>query len=323
MFPLLSTLVVGAGLVTSSAAQAQGCGDPKACAQAAGGDPSQGWARAALDKSPRHREYVTVEHDGRKVTTYVVYPEVKAKAPVVVLIHEIFGESDWFKLQADELAAKGYIVVAPDLLSGIGPNGGGTDALFATTGTTDPVTKAVMSLDAGQVTADLDAVADYGKKLPSASGKLFVAGFCWGGGKTFDFATHRKDLSAAFSFYGPPPPAAAMAAITAPVYGFYGENDARIDAMIPQAVTDMKAAGKFYEPVTYAGAGHGFMRAGQAPDASPANKKAWEDGFARMLKELSANTSGKKMSMMSSAKRTAVMAKAAAVQCHDMASAGQ
>ena len=284
---------------------------------------AQDWAKMALDKSPRHREYVTVEHDGRKVTTYVVYPEVKGKAPVIVLIHEIFGESDWFKLQADELAAKGYIVVAPDLLSGIGPNGGGTDALFATTGTTDPVTKAVMSLDAGQVTADLDAVADYGKKLPSASGKLFVAGFCWGGGKTFDFATHRKDLSAAFSFYGPPPPAAAMAAITAPVYGFYGENDARIDAMIPQAVTDMKAAGKFYEPVTYAGAGHGFMRAGQAPDASPANKKAWEDGFARMLKELSANTSGKKMSMMSSAKRPAVMAKAAAVQCHDVASAGQ
>ena len=284
---------------------------------------AQDWAKMALDKSPRHHDYVDIAHDGRKVTTFVVYPEVRDKAPVVVLIHEIFGLSDWFKLQADELAAKGYIVVAPDLLSGIGPNGGGTDALFATTGTTDPVTKAVMSLDAGQVTADLDAVADYGKKLPSASGKLFVAGFCWGGGKTFDFATHRKDLSAAFSFYGPPPPAAAMAAITAPVYGFYGENDARIDAMIPQAVTDMKAAGKFYEPVTYAGAGHGFMRAGQAPDASPANKKAREDGFARMLKELSANTSGKKMSMMSSAKRTAVMAKAAAVQCHDVASAGQ
>lgn len=273
----------------------------------------------ALDKSPRHREYVTVEHGGRKVTTYVVYPEVKGKAPAIVLIHEIFGESDWFKLQADELAAKGYIVLAPDLLSGIGPNGGGTDALFATTGSTDPVTKAVMGLDAGQVTADLDAVADYGKKLPSASGKLFVAGFCWGGGKTFDFATHRKDLSAAFSFYGPPPPAAAMAAITAPVYGFYGENDARIDSMIPQAVADMKAAGKFYEPVTYAGAGHGFMRAGQAPDTNPANKKAWEDGFARMLKELEANSSGKKMSLMSSGKTTVVVAKAAAVQCHDMA----
>jgi carboxymethylenebutenolidase len=280
---------------------------------------AQDWAKVALDKSPRHREYVRVEHGGRKVTTFVVYPEVKGKAPVIVLIHEIFGESDWFKLQADELAAKGYIVLAPDLLSGMGPNGGGTDALFATTGSTDPVTKAVMTLDAGQVTADLDAVADYGKKLPAANGKLFVAGFCWGGGKTFDFATHRKDLSASFSFYGPPPPTAAMAGITAPVYGFYGENDARIDAMIPQAVKDMKAAGKFYEPVTYAGAGHGFMRAGQAPDASPENKKAWEDGFARMLKILAADSAGKKMSGVSSAKRPVVAAKASAVQCHDVA----
>ena len=103
------------------------------------------------------------------------------------------------------------------------------------------------------------------------------------------------------------------------MYGFYGENDARIDAMIPQAVTDMKAAGKFYEPVTYAGAGHGFMRAGQAPDASAANKKAWEDGFARMLKLLAENTAGKKMSMMSSAKKPVVIAKSKTVQCHDVA----
>jgi carboxymethylenebutenolidase len=279
---------------------------------------AQDWAKTALDKSPRHREYVTVEHDGRKVTTYVVYPEISTKAPVVVLIHEIFGESDWFKLQADEIAAKGYIVVAPDLLSGMGPNGGGTDELFATTGSTDPVTKAVMGLPAAQVVADLNAVADYGKKLPAANGKLFVAGFCWGGGKSFDFATHRGDLSGAFVFYGTPPPAAAMAAINAPVYGFYGENDARVDATIPQTMTDMKAAGKFYEPVTYTGAGHGFMRAGQAPDATAANKKAWEDGFARLLKEMGANAKAtKKMSMMSS-KKPVVVAKAA-VQCHDMA----
>src|SRR5580698_8543771 len=122
-----------------------------------------------------------------------------------------------------------------------------------------------MKLAPDQVVADLNAVADYGKKLPAANGKLFVAGFCWGGGKSFDFATHRSDLSAAFVFYGTPPPTEAMAAINAPVYGFYGENDARVDATIPKATEDMKAAGKFYEPVTYAGAGHGFMRAGQAP----------------------------------------------------------
>ena len=254
---------------------------------------AQDWAKAKLAASPRHREYVAIKHDGRTVNTYVVYPEVSGKAPVVVLIHEIFGLSDWMKLQADELAAKGYIVLAPDLLSGEGPGGdgktgGGSDALYASPGGQDAVIKAVMGLDGAQVNADLDAVADYGKKLPSAGRKLAVAGFCWGGGKSFAFATHRHDLSAAFVFYGPPPPAADMAQITAPVYGFYAGNDARIGATVPQTVIDMKAAGKFYEPVTYDGAGHGFMRAGQAPDATPANKAAFDQGFARLTKELAA-----------------------------------
>lgn len=247
---------------------------------------AQDWAKAKLEKSPRHREYVTITHDGRSVNTYVVYPEVKGKAPVVVLIHEIFGLSDWMKLQADEVAAKGYIVLAPDLVSGSGPGAGGTDALYSSPGGQDAVIKAVMGLDAAQVTKDLDAVADYGKKLPAADSKLAVGGFCWGGGKTFDFATHRSDLGAAFVFYGPPPPAAAMAKITAPVYGFYAGNDSRIGATVPGAITDMKAAGKVYEPVTYEGAGHGFMRAGQAPDADAANKKAFDEGFERLLKGL-------------------------------------
>ncbi|ADW67827.1 dienelactone hydrolase family protein [Granulicella tundricola] len=276
---------------------------------------AQDWAKAELAKSPRHGEYVTInEANGRKLQAFVVYPEVSGNAPVVVMIHEIFGQSDWAKLMADELAAKGYIVVEPDLLSGFGAPAADsmagmkmapgekmpedhmhaaapTGAAFvaATPGGTaafpdqPSVTKAVSGLDPAIVTADLDAAADYGKKLPAASGKLAVAGFCWGGGKTFAFATHRKDLSAAFVFYGPPPPADSMAAINAPVYGFYAANDARIGATIPQATTDMKAAGKKYEPVTYAGAGHGFMRAGQAPDASADNKKAWDDGFARLL----------------------------------------
>jgi carboxymethylenebutenolidase len=145
------------------------------------------------------------------------------------------------------------------------------------------VTKAVSSLPDAQVLTDLDAAADYGKKLPAANGKLFVAGFCWGGGKSFLFATHRHDLSAAFVFYGPPPSADAMKNIAAPVYGFYAGNDARIDATIPQTVADMKAAGKKYEPVTYDGAGHGFMRAGQAPDANAANTAAWNEGFRRLV----------------------------------------
>ena len=130
---------------------------------------------------------------------------------------------------ADELAAAGYIVIAPDLLSGFGPNGGGTDAFPSQ----DAITKAVSGLDADTVNADLNAAADYAKTIPASNGKLFVTGYCWGGGKSFAFATHRKDLTAAFVFYGPPPPAADMENITAPVFGFYAGNDARIDATIP------------------------------------------------------------------------------------------
>src|SRR5580698_10575439 len=216
--------------------------------------PAQDWAKAALEKSPRHREYVPIKHGDRTVQTFVVYPEVSTKAPVVVLIHEIFGLSDWAKLMADELAAQGYIVVEPDLLTGAGPNGGGTDA-FAPS----DVTAAVSRLSADQVTADLDAAADYGKKLPAANGKLFVAGFCWGGGKSFRFATNRADLTAAFVFYGGPPDKDAMSRIKAPVYGFYAGNDARIGATLPDTTAQMKAASKTFEPVVYDNAGHGFM----------------------------------------------------------------
>lgn len=238
---------------------------------------AQDWAKARLDQSPRHHEYVPIKVGGRTVQTFVVYPEVKSKAPVVLMIHEIFGLSDWAKEMADEIAAHGYIVVEPDLLSGTGPNGGGTDSYPSQ----DAATRAVSGLNPDEVTADLDAAADYGIKLPAASGKLFVTGFCWGGGKSFAFATQRHDLAAAFVFYGPPPP--ELNTITAPVYGFYGENDARISSTVPGTQQAMKALGKVYEPVIYPGAGHGFMRAGEAPDATPANKAAREQGFARLL----------------------------------------
>ena len=237
---------------------------------------AQDWARAKLDKSPRHREWVTVKHDGRSVQTFVVYPEVSDKRPVVLIIHEIFGMTDWVQDLADQVAAAGYIAVAPDLLSGMAPNGGGSSAF-----TQDQAIKAVSMLNPDQITRDLNAVADYALKIPSANGKLYVAGFCWGGGQSFRFATNRSDLSGAFVFYGPPPPAAAMVHINAPVYGFYGGNDERIGATIPTAREEMKTAGKVYEPVTYEGAGHGFMRAGEAPDASPANRKARDEAWAR------------------------------------------
>jgi carboxymethylenebutenolidase len=237
---------------------------------------AQDWAKEKLAKSPRHSEWVTVKHDGRSVETFVVYPESKDKRPVVLIIHEIFGMTDWVQDLADQVAAAGYIAVAPDLLSGMGPNGSRTSSIPS-----DKVTEAVSKLNPDQVTADLNAAADYANKIPASNGKLFVAGFCWGGGQTFRFATNRGDLAAAFVFYGPPPDKDAMARIKAPVYGFFAGNDSRIGAMIPDAITNMKAAGKTFDPVTYDGAGHGFMRAGEAPDAKDADKKARADAWER------------------------------------------
>ena len=252
--------------------------------------PAQDWARQQLEKSPRHGEWVTVRHEGRSVETFVVYPASRGKTPVVLIIHEIFGLTDWVQELADEVAAAGYIAVAPDLLSGMGPNGGRTSSF-------DPanVTEAVSHLDANQVTADLNSVADYALKLPAAQRKLFVAGFCWGGSQTFRFATNRQELSGAFVFYGSAPmkadqpgtpDAEALGRIKAPVYGFYAGNDARIGATIPATESAMKQLGKKYEPVTYDGANHGFMRLGEAPDVTEGNKKAREQAWERWKKLL-------------------------------------
>jgi carboxymethylenebutenolidase len=237
---------------------------------------AQDWARQELEKSPRHREWAVIKHDGRTVHTLVVYPESSEKTPVVLIIHEIFGLTEWAQDLADQVAAAGYIAVAPDLLSGMGPQGGGTDKFSQ-----DDAIKAIRELNPDQITADLNAAADYGLKLPAANGKLFVAGFCWGGGQSFRFATNRPDLKAAFVFYGEAPEKQALTRIKAPVYGFYGGNDERIDATIPAATDAMKQLGKTYEPVVYEGAGHGFMRAGEAPDATEANKKARAEAWQR------------------------------------------
>lgn len=273
---------------------------------------AQDWAKTRLEASPRHREYVALKHDSRTVQAFVVYPEISAKAPVVILIHEIFGLSDWAREMADELAAEGFIVIAPDLLSGSGPNGGGSAEIPSQ----DDRVKAVSGLDPAQVMADLDAAADYGKHLPAANGRIAVVGFCWGGGKSFAFATHRHDLDAAFVFYGPGP--ADVSTITAPVYGFYAGNDARIGATVPATVEAMKAAGKTYEPVTYEGAGHGFMRAGEDPTNTVAgNKSAREQGFARLVKLLKEM---KSRSGRMAAKPRSVLARKAvesAMPCHD------
>jgi len=244
---------------------------------------AQEWAKQNLEKSPRHQEWVKIKHDNREVNAFVVYPEARGKTPVVIVIHEIFGLTDWARSAADEVAAKGYIAVAPDLLSGFGPKGGGSTDFTST----QDATKAVSGLDADTITADLNAVADYAKKLPASNGKLAVAGFCWGGSQSFRFATNRKDLSAAFVFYGGPPK--DVSSITAPVYGFYASEDARIGATIPDTVKAMQDAGKAYNVEMYKGAGHGFMRAGEDPgNTNPDNKEAHDRAWASWAQFLKA-----------------------------------
>jgi carboxymethylenebutenolidase len=243
----------------------------------------QNWAKERLNKSPRHSEWVDLKHGDRTVKAFVVYPEVKTKAPAVLVIHEIFGLTDWAKSLADQIAAAGYIAIAPDLLSAPGKD---TESYPSQ----DAAVKAISALQTPQIFADLDAAADYVTKLPAANGTLAVTGFCWGGGQSFAYANHNPRLKAAYVFYGPGPATNAEAAkIQCPVYGFYAEDDARIGATIPQTKEIMKSLGKTYEPEIYAGAGHGFMRAGEAPDAQPANRKAHDDAWARwksLLKKL-------------------------------------
>lgn len=247
---------------------------------------AQDWAKAKLEKSPRHLEWVKVKQGAREVSCFVAYPEVKDKATAVIVIHEIFGLTDWVRGVADQLAEAGYIAIAPDLLSGAAPGGGGTSEL----GGGDAVRKAISSLPRDQITADLNAVVGYVSKLPACNGKVAVGGFCWGGGQAFRFATNNKEVKAAFPFYGSGPDAPEdIDRINCPIYGFYASNDARVNATIPKSEELMKKAGKSYEPVTYDGAGHGFMRVGEAPDASEANKKARDDAWKRwkdLLKKL-------------------------------------
>jgi len=241
-------------------------------------------AKQRLNTSPRHSEWVKIDADGGPVNTFVVYPERRDKAPVVVVIQEIFGLSDWIRGVADQLAAEGFIALAPDLLSGHGPGGGGTDAYPSR----DDVTKAVMALPQPEMTARLNAVRSYGLKLPAANGKSASVGFCFGGSQSFAYAVAQPALNAAVVYYGTAPnqpggaqgsftPAASLAQIKAPVLGLYGGADARIGATIPATEAKMKELGKSYEPHTFENAGHGFLRAqtGQNGANMKASEQAW------------------------------------------------
>jgi carboxymethylenebutenolidase len=242
-------------------------------------------ADSRLETSPRHDEWVTIESNGRPLHAYVVYPQSSKKAGAVVVIHENRGLTDWVRTVADRLAENGYIAIAPDLLSGKGPGGGRTKDFPSE----DAAREAISTLQKPQVLADLAATANYVRHLPSANGKLAVGGFCWGGGQTFSFANVGEDISASFVFYGTgPQDDAGATGIDGPVFGFYGGDDARVNATIDPTKAVMEKNGKRYDPVIYPGAGHAFMRLGELPDATEANRKASEEGWARWLRELKA-----------------------------------
>jgi carboxymethylenebutenolidase len=259
--------------------------------------PDAEHAKAVLEKSPRHGEWVDLNVPTKKVPVkaYIVYPERSDKAPAVMVIHEIFGETDWVRGVADQLAADGFIAIAPDMLSGYGPNGGGTESL----GGQQNVTRTIGQVKDPEVVADLNATRDYLLKLPSCNGKIATIGFCWGGGKSFTYATVQPGLSAAVVYYGVTPARqdrspefvpdeTALTKISAAVAGFYGGNDNRISGRVPASAEAMKKLGKTYEPHVYDGAGHGFLRQQSGQDG--ANMKATEEAWPATIQFLREHT---------------------------------
>ena len=214
-------------------------------------------ARERLNTSPRHGEWVSVPAEGSDaVESWIVYPERSDAAPVVVVIHEIFGLTDWIRAVADQLAASGFIAIAPDLLTGKGPDGGRTDSVDR-----DGAVALIRGLDAAEVQARLRAVAAWAAALPAAAGTYGAVGFCWGGRTSFQMAASDPRLGAAVVYYGTSPDGEALDGIEAPVLGLYGGDDARVNATVPGAAARMEELGKTFEVETYEGAGHGFLRA--------------------------------------------------------------
>ncbi len=236
-----------------------------------------------ISQSPRHHEWVTLSYNNRKLDAFVVYPETDKKTKSVIVIHENRGLNDWARLFTDKLAAKGYLVIAPDLISYT------VEGKKRTTDfeNSDAAREAIYALDPEQVTADLDAVFEYIKNDPASTGEVAVVGFCWGGSQSFRYATNNEEISSAHVFYGTAPKdATGISQINAPVYGYYGGNDNRVNSTIEQTEELMNQAGNTYKYEIYEKAGHAFMRSGHQTDATEANKKAHDQAWKRLLKLL-------------------------------------
>ena len=236
--------------------------------------PGAADAKARLDQSPRHGEWVSIrtgQQPGDSLRLWVVYPQRSTKAPVVLVVHEIFGLTTWVRAVADKLAADGFIAIAPDLLTGKIPVNG-ADSLGMQAGMA-----LVRTLDANTVQRQLDATAAYGIALPAAQPRYGVVGFCWGGGVAFAHAVHAPSLGAAVVFYGTSPDTTQLVSVRAPVLGLYAGEDARVGATVPPAAAVMSRLGKSYMTEMYPGAGHGFMRAQDQMNGAnlAAARKAW------------------------------------------------
>ena len=180
---------------------------------------------------------------------------------------------------ADQLAAEGFLAVAPDFLSGKGPGGKGSSSLSP-----EDARKMNSALDPAEVVSRLNAVAAWATKLPAAAPQFGVIGFCWGGGISFHYATEQPDLGAAVVYYGVSPAAQALARVRAPVLGLYGGDDARVTGTVPAARQEMKRLGRRYDAEIYDGAGHAFLR--QQDGREGANLRAAEKAWPRTVQFL-------------------------------------
>jgi carboxymethylenebutenolidase len=207
------------------------------------------------------------------VKAWVVFPERATKAPVVLVVHEIYGLSTWVRGVADQLAADGYIAIAPDLLTGKVMPAPGSDTL-----TQAAASAAIRTLQAADVHRQLAAVSQYGMALPAAEKRYGIVGFCWGGSTSFMHAvTNPPGLGASAVYYGTSPADSLLSRVKVPVIGLYAGDDARVNTTVPPAVETMRTLGKTYEPHTFAGAGHGFLRQQDGKDGAnlAASRQAW------------------------------------------------
>ncbi|HWE42824.1 MAG TPA: dienelactone hydrolase family protein [Gemmatimonadaceae bacterium] len=236
--------------------------------------PGAATAAARLARSPRHGEWVTIRtgpQAGDSLRLWVVYPQRSTRAPVVIVVHEIFGLGTWIRSVADQLAADGFIAIAPDFLTGkvaVAP----PDTVPA-----QVATAAIRTLDMDVVQRQIDAAASYGMALPAALPRYGIVGFCWGGSVSFQHAVHSPALGASVVYYGTSPASASLASVRAPVLGLYGGEDARVGATIPPADSAMRALGKEFTHYSFAGAGHGFLRGQDQKNGAnlAAAREAW------------------------------------------------